>query len=240
MAGGVVTTGNVPRLLQEGINSIFGRSYDEHPVEWDRIFDTSDSRKAFELDVQLEGMGLAERKPEGTDIAFDDFTQGFTPKYVALTYAKGYIATEEALEDELYDQLMVKAQALAFSMAQTKEVVGANVLNRAFNGSFTMIDGDGVSLLNASHINGPSGGTYSNILTVAADLSEASLEDMLIQIGEIEDARGLKMDLQAMRLGVAPGNMFEAQRILRSVLQNDTGNNATNAVRDMNSVRDIS
>lgn len=238
MAGGVVTTGNVPRLLQEGINSIFGRSYDEHPVEWDRIFDTSDSRKAFELDVQLEGMGLAERKPEGTDIAFDDFTQGFTPKYVALTYAKGYIATEEALEDELYDQLMVKAEALAFSMAQTKEVVGANILNRAFNAAFTMIDGDGVSLLNAAHVNGPSGGTFSNQLTVAANLSESSLEDIDILIGKATDARGLKIALQATRLIIPTDLKFTAQRILGSVLQNDTANNATNALRDLDCIRD--
>ena len=61
---------------------------------------------------------------------------------------------------------------------------------------------------------------------------------MLIQVQTITDARGQQAALQAQRLIVAPANSFEAQRILGSVLQNDTGNNATNAVRDMNSVRD--
>jgi len=234
----VISTGNVPRLLQEGINSIFGRSYDEHPIEWDKIYADGSSRKAFELDVQLEGMGLAEEKDEGTDVAFDDFSQGFTPKYINLTYAKGYIATEEALEDELYDQLMAKAQALAFSMTQTKEVVGANILNRGFNSSFTMPGGDGTELLSTSHSNGPSGGTFSNELAVAANLSEASIEDIMILIGKAEDARGLQIALQGTRLIVPVDLMFEAQRILGSVLQNDTANNATNALRDMKAIRD--
>ena len=101
-----------------------------------------------------------------------------------------------------------------------------------------MVDGDGASLFNTAHTNGPSGGTFSNQLAVDADLSEASLEDLLIQIGQATDPRGLQISLQGVRL-IAPVSLqFEAQRILGSVLQNDTGNNATNAVRDMNSLRD--
>ncbi len=233
-----VTTGNVPRLLQEGINTIFGRTYDEHPTEYTQVFDSGPSRKAFELDVQLEGFGLAQEKDEGTDIAFDDFSQGFTPKYINLTYAKGYIATEEAMEDELYDQLMIKAQALAFSMTQTKETIGANVLNNGFDSSFVMDGGDGVALFDAAHGNGPSGGTFSNVLGTAANLSEASLEDLTIQIMKALDARDLKIMLQSNRLIVPPDLVYTAQRILNSVLQSDTGNNATNAIRDMNIIRD--
>ena len=233
-----ITTGNVPRLLQEGINTIFGRTYDEHPVEWDKIYDSGPSRKAFELDVQLEGFGLAEEKDEGTDIAFDDFSQGFTPKYINLTFAKGYIATEEAMDDELYDQLMIKAQALAFSMTQTKEVVGARVLNEGFNSAFTMDGGDGVELFSQVHGNGPSGGTFSNELSTAANLSEASLEALTIQVMKATDARDLKIMLQSTRLIVPVDLVYTAERILSSVLQNDTANNAVNALRDMRVVRD--
>lgn len=232
-----ITTGNVPRLLQEGINTIFGRTYDEHPIEWDKIFDSGPSRKAFELDVQLEGFGLAEVKDEGTDIAFDDFSQGFTPKYINLTYAKGYIATEEAIEDELYDQLMIKAQALAFSMTQTKETVGASVLNNGFNSDFTMDGGDGVELLATNHGNGPSGGTFSNELATAANLTEASLEALSIQIGKATDARELKIMLREQNLIIPVDLRFTAQRILGSVLQNNTANNATNALRDLNIIQ---
>lgn len=235
---GTITTGSVPRLLQEGVHNVFGNELKEHEPKWDKFFKSLSSTKAFEVAVQLEGFGLATEKTEGDDITFDSRRQGFTPKYIHTTFAKGYIVTREALEDELYNQLDEGARALARAMRITKEVQGAAVYNSAFDAAELMVDGDGVALIASNHSNGPSGGTYSNILTIAADLSEASLEDLLIQIGEIEDARGLKMDLQAMRLGIAPANQFEAQRILRSVLQNDTGNNATNAVRDMNSVRD--
>jgi hypothetical protein len=142
------------------------------------------------------------------------------------------------LEDELYGQLNDGARALARSMNITKEIEGAAIYNNGFDAGSLMVDGDGVALFSTAHPNGPSGGTYSNRLTVDADLSEAALEDMLIQVQTITDARGQQAALQAQRLIVAPANSFEAQRILGSVLQNDTGNNATNAVRDMNSVRD--
>lgn len=235
---GTITTGNIPRLLQDGINKVFGNTYDEHPKEFDKIFDTHSSAKAFELDAQLEGYGLAPQKDEGDEVAFDSVSQGFTPKYPALTYAKGFIITKEALADELYGQFTKRARQLAFSMAQTKEVVAANVVNRGFNSSFLMTDGDGLELFSTAHINGPSGGTFSNKLGVDANLSEAALEDLLIVIGNATDPRGLQIALQGMRLIVPVALQFEAQRILGSVLQNDTGNNATNAVRDMNSLRD--
>lgn len=235
---GTITTGNVPRLLQEGLNRIFGNVYDEHSVEWSMVFDSFNSGKNFEVDAQLEGMGLAPEKPQGDEISFDSMTQGFTPKYQHLTYAKGFIATKEAMQDELYGQLEKGARSLAFSMQQTKEVVGANILNRAFNSAFTMTDGDGLELLSTVHVNGPTGGTFSNELATPADLSETSLEDLLIQIGNATDPRGLQIALQATRLIVPQALAFESQRILGSVLQNDTANNATNAVRDMNAVRD--
>ena len=235
---GTITTGNFPRLLQEGLNKVFGNTYDEHATEWDKIFDSTESRKNFEVDAQLEGMGLAPEKPEGDEISFDSFRQGFTPKYKHLTYGKGFIVTKEALADELYGQLMQKARMLAFSMSQTKETVAANILNRGFNSAFTMVDGDGLELFSTDHINGPSGGTFSNKLTVDADLTEASLEDLLIVIGNATDPRGLQIKIKGTRLVVPVALQFEAQRILGSVLQNDTGNNATNAVVDMNSIRD--
>ena len=235
-----VTTGSFPRLLQEGIENIFGDTYDEHPTEYDKIFDVKSSSKAYALDVQVEGFGQAREKDENTGAAFDDFAQGFTPKFVNKTFALGFIMTEESIDDQLYDQGTSKAEALAFSMATTKEIEGANVLNRATTGTGLglMPGGDGLALLSTAHVNGPSGGTYSNKLAVDADLSEASLEDLLIIIGQTTNPRQLQIALIATKLIVSVANQFEAQRILNSVLRSDTANNDTNAVRDMNSVRD--
>lgn len=231
-----ISTGSLPRLLQEGVANVFGNSLREHDKSWDKMFETNSSSKAFEVDVQLEGFNRASSKPEGDDITFDSRRQGFTPKYIHTTFAKGYIVTEEALEDELYGQLNDGARALARVMNITKELEGAAVYNNGFDSSVLMVDGDGLPLFSTVHVNGPSGGTYSNRLATDADLSESALEDMLILIRTVTDARGLPAALKAMRLLVAPGNGFEAERILGSVLQNDTANNATNAIRNRGSI----
>lgn len=239
MAGGTITRGNSPRLLQKGVKKVFGNEYNRFDPEWNKIFDEDNSQKAFEIDVQFEGFGLATQKDEGSDVAFDTQRQGFTPTYPHITYAKGFVVTKEALQDQLYGQFSKRARGLAQSMVQTKEVVGANILNNGGNSAFTMGGGDGLSLFNDAHINGPTdGGTFSNRLAVTADLSEASLEDLLIQIGQATDPRGLRIALMGTRLIVPVQEQFEAQRILGSVLQNDTANNATNALRDMNAIRD--
>lgn len=235
----VIGTGSLPRLLQDGVANVFGDSLKEHEPKWNKMFAGDTSNKNFEVDVQLEGFARASAKPEGDDITFDTRRQGFTPKYQHVTFAKGFIVTEEALEDELYGQLNQGARALARAMNITKELEGAAIYNNGFDSNFLMVDGDGSPLFSTTHSNGPSGGTYSNKLAIDADLSEASLEDLLSLVQTATDARGLPAALQAIRLCVASGpNSFNAQRILGSVLQNDTGNNATNAIRDMNAVRD--
>lgn len=236
--GGTITTGSMPRLLQEGVKNVFGRKYEERPTQWDKILTKFDSKKNFELGVQVEGFGLMSNKPQGEDIKFDTRRQGFTPKYVHITYGKGFIATMEALQDELYGEINASAEALAFAARQTEEQTGANIINRGFDANSTMIDGDGKPLFAVDHPNGPSGGSFSNMLAVGADLSEASLEDLSTQIRETRDPRGLVIGLMPRCLIAASRNQFEAQRILGSVLQNDTANNATNALRDTNMLPD--
>lgn len=234
----VISTGSIPRLLQEGVRKVFGDSLTEWDAKYNKIFNVMSSKKAYELFVQLEGFGLADEKDQGDDITFDSRMQGFAPKFIHTTWAKGYIVTEEALDDELYGQLDKGARALARAMNVTREVEAHSILNDGWTVASAMVDGDGVGLFSLVHPNGPSGGTYSNRLTVEASLSEASLEDLLALIGRAEDARGLPAMITAERLVVATGtNEFNAQRIMGSVLQNDTANNATNAIRDMNVIK---
>lgn len=231
---GVITTGNIPRLLQDGVNKIFGQAYDRHQAEYVRLFDEETSEKAFEVDVQFEGFGLAQKKPEGEQIIYDSHQQGFSPKYLHYTYAKGFIISREAMDDNRYELFDKRAQSLADSMRQTKEHEGANVYNRGFNPAYKMTDGDGQSLFSTAHINGPSDPTtFSNTLAVPAALSETAIEDLLIQIAEATDPRGKRIALKGTTLIVPPALGFEAQRITASVLQNDTANNALNAIRSM-------
>lgn len=235
---GTITTGSFPRLLQEGVHATFGDGYNQKEMLWSMIFDTKMSMKAFEVDVQTEGFGLAARKPEGQEIQFDSRRQGFTPKYIHNTIAKGFVVTEEAMEDNLYDIALSDAMALGNSMRVTKEIIAHNILNNGANTAFVMPDGDGQPLFSTSHVNGPTNtGTYSNRLATPAAFSEASLEDLLIQIDRADDPRGKPINLMAEKLIGSPALRFEFERVMGSVLQNNTANNAVNAVNSMGSVR---
>jgi len=224
----VITSGSHPKALWPGIAAWFGRKYDEHATEYTDLFDTETSDKSYEEDVQVTGFGLASVKAEGNSVTYDTETQGFTKRYTHVVYGSGYIVTREEMEDSQYEVVSKRrAQALAFAARQTKENVAANIYNRAETSGYN--GGDGVTLLSTSH---PSlAGNWSNRLTTAADLSEAALEDLIIQIMGATNDRGLKISLMPKSLLVPRQLWFEANRILKSTLQNDTSNNSINALK---------
>ena len=229
----VIASGAHPKALWPGIKAWWGRAYDEHQVEYTDLFDMDTSSQQYEEDVQVTGFGLAPVKPEGGAVIYDSEVQGYVSRYLHVAYGFGYIVTHEELRDTLYEVVSKRrSQALAFSMRQTKENVGANVYNRGFNSSFVF--GDGVELISTAH---PTlSGNQSNHLTTAADLSEASLEDMIIQIMGATNDRGLKVSLMPRSLCVPRQLWFEANRILKSTLQNDTANNAVNVLKATNAL----
>lgn len=226
----VISTGNIAKLLWPGLNARWGANYTEYPKEYTDLVDVFSSDLAYEEDQEVTGFGLAPIKAQGQAIQYDTMQQGVTTRYTHIAYGLGFIITHEALMDNQYEKVgMQRTGSLAFSMRQTKENVVANMYNRAFNSSYTF--GDGVQLLSTAH---PTlSGNQNNTLAVAADMSEASLEDMVIQIGQAVNARGMRISLQAKSLIVPINLQFEAARILKSVGQNDTANNAINALRAM-------
>lgn len=220
-----------PKDLEEGLNAHFGLEYREHPAEYTGVFDTSTSSKAFEEDVLMSGFGPAPIKGEGEAFSEDEARQGWTARYNHTTVGMKFAITQEAVEDNLYHQLGARyARALARSMRETKEVIAANILNRAFSGSY--LGGDGKALLATDH---PLlfGGTLSNKLATAADLSESSLEDLAIMIRTLVDDRSLPMAAKATRLIIPPQLMFEAARLVRSTYRPATGDNDINAIRSL-------
>lgn len=226
---GVIMTSNHPKALWPGVKAWWGRKYNEHQTEYTDLFDTFTSEKAYEEDVQVIGFGVAPVKAQGSMVTYDSEVQGPTTRYTHVAYALGYIVTHEELKDNLYTEVSnTRAAALARSFRQTKERVAANIYNRATTSGYT--GGDGVVLLSTAHTN-TSGGTYSNKLAVDADLSEASLEDLIIQIMQATDDRGLLINLMPKSLHVAPANWFNANRILRSEYQPDTANNSINVIK---------
>ena len=230
---GIITTGSAPKALWPGIHSWWGQNYNEHGMQCYDLFDWRSSDKSYEEVVEIIGFGLAPEKEQGTSVQYADWRQGATNRFTNKAYALGYIVTYEEIQDNLYKKLaMDRAARLGFSMRTTKEIVCANIYNRAFNTNFTF--GDGKALIVTDHPT--DAGDQSNALAVAADLSEASLEDLVIQIMNAKDAAGLQIKLMPQTLHIATQEVFTAERILGSVLQNDTANNAINALRSMSSI----
>jgi hypothetical protein len=225
-----ISRAQLAKELEPGLNSLFGLEYDQYQQEYTEIFSIEDSQKAFEEEVLIMGFGSAPTKSEGQGVVFDNSSESYTARYTHDTIALAFALTEEAVEDNLYDSLGKRyTKALARSMANTKEVKGANVLNNAFSTSFT--GGDGQPLIATAHpLAG--GGTAANRATAMADLNETSLEDALIDISTFTDDRGLTISVNASKLVVPPQLVFVADRILNSTLRSGTSDNDVNAIKN--------
>lgn len=241
---GVINTSSFAKALWPGVNTWYGDAYNQYPVEWDKLFEKNTSRKAFEEDVGGSYFGLAQIKSEGGAVTYDTSRQGFTSRYQHVVYALGFIITREIYEDDLYDVVgKQKAGSLAFSMRQTKEIVGANVYNRAFNTSY--VGGDSATLIASAGGGGSSsapnvaGGTYTNGVATASDLSEAALEQACIDIAGFTNDRGLKIAVRPKSLILPKELIFEAQRILKTDGRVGTDLNDLNALKTMGMIPEI-
>jgi hypothetical protein len=233
----VINSGSFAKALWPGINKWYGKEYNEYPVEWTKLVDKATSNRAFEEDVGVSSFGLAVVKPEGAPITYDSERQGFITRYSHVVYALGFVVTREMFEDDLYDIVGErKARGLAFSMRQTKEIVVANLYNRAFNSSYTF--GDGKEMIATDHPN-VAGGTWSNELATPADISEAALEQASIDIQAFTNDRGLLIAARPKTLIITPSQEFEVKRILGSDGRVNTANNDLNALKTMGIIPEV-
>ena len=225
-----ISRAQLVKELEPGLNALFGLEYRTYADETKEIFDTESSDRAFEEEVMLSGFGNAAVKPEGQGVQFDDAQETFTARYTNETIALAFAITEEAIEDNLYDRLASRyTKALARSMASTKNIKGAAVLNNAFNAASA--GGDGVSLINVAH---PTlAGNFSNRLTVNSDLNETSLEQSLIDIAAFTDERGLKVAARGMKLVIPSNLQFTADRLMNTQGRVGTADNDINAIKNM-------
>jgi hypothetical protein len=233
---GIITTGSFPASLVPLAVKWFGDARAAYKPEYVDLFDVEKSTRAYDEEVGVMGFGLASETGQGEGVIYDTSSQSYTSRYTHKKYTKGYIVTEEAIDDNQYDISVLgkrEAQALAFAMNQTLETLAANVYNRAFTSTVTF--GDGEELCMSAH---PlfGGGTFSNVLSITSDLSEAALEQACIDIAGFVDDRGMKIAVLPKSLIVSKENAFEAHRILKSILQSDTNYNNANALKDMGAI----
>jgi len=225
-----INRAQLAKELEPGLNALFGLEYKGYENQHAEIFDTENSDRAFEEEVMLSGFGSASVKPEGTSVNFDSATESFTARYSHETVGLAFQITEEAVEDNLYDKISTRyTKALARSMAHTKQVKAANVLNNGFSSSFT--GGDGVELFSSAHPT--SSGNQRNELAVASDLNETSLEQAMIDIAAFADDRGLKVAAKARKLIIPSALQFTAERLMKSSGRTGTSDNDLNAISSM-------
>ena len=225
-----ISRSQLVKELEPGLNALFGLEYKNYADEHAEIFDVENSDRAFEEEVMLSGFANASVKPEGSGVNYDTAQESFTARYTHETLALAFSITEEAIEDNLYDRLASRyTKALARSMANAKQVKAANVLNNAFDSSFT--GGDGVELCSAVH---PIvAGTFKNELSTSADLNETSLEQSLIDIAAMTDERGLKIAAKGTKMIIPSALQFTAERLMKSQGRTGTADNDINAVGSM-------
>ena len=229
-----INRAQLAKELEPGLNALFGMEYARYEAEHTEIFDTESSDRAFEEETLIVGFGNAEVKAEGSGVRFDNANEGYTSRYTHETVALAFALTEEAVEDNLYDRLGARyTKALARSMANTKQIKAAAVLNNAFSTT----GGDGVTLINTAHPLG-GGGTLANRATTMADLNETSLEDALINISTFTDDKGLNIALKGMKLIVPPQLQFVADRLLQTPGRVGTSDNDINSIRNQGMIPD--
>ncbi len=229
----VMTTAQFAKLMWPGLNKIFGDNYNQYPPEYVKLFDVASSKKAYEEDQGVTALGLFKEKSEGRGIEFDQMSQAFTMRYVNKTFTSGFAITQETIEDNQYDLSILgnrDAAGLGRMGRLTKEYIGANIYNRAFDTTLTY--GDGEHLVSATQPT-KTGSTFSNTLATASDLSELALEQALIDIAGLKDDRGNIIAVKANSLHIPKELQFEAERILKSSLQSGTANNDLNALKSL-------
>ena len=226
---------NRSQLLREllpGLNGLFGMEYKRYPEEWRDLYEQDTSERSFEEELKVTGFGAAPNKAEGGSVFYDVAQESYVARWVHETVAMGFIITEEAVEDNLYDSLSRRyTKSMARSMSHTKNVKGAAVINTGFSATGP----DGVTLFATNHPT-VGGFTNANRPSTGADLNETSLEAAVITIGKWVDDRGLLIAAKPVKLLIPQDQQFVAKRILGNPNRPGTSDRDINAMYSMNSI----
>lgn len=229
---GVIITANFAKGLKPVVDKFYGLAYNRYPLELEKVFEVMSSSQNFEEHRSLWGMGLPQQMGETDPVVYDDMQQGWGKFYQHVKYGLGFQVSQDAVDDQRYIQVLSEGtQMLGLRMRQAKDIIAANILNRAFSSSYQN-GADGKALAVSDHPLGKSSATLSNVPTTAQALSELSIENAYIQVRGFVDDNNQKI-MSRMKALVVPKELrYEAARILHSPLQSGTANNDLVALRD--------
>ena len=240
MAGIVLRSSDFRGVVEPILNEVFDGVYDQRVNEYPSVFESEDGiPRSYHEEPILFGLGAAPQLPDGEPVAYDQGGILYTARWYYQVFGSAFALTKVLVEDGDHIRIgSIYSKHLAQALKETEETLPANILNRAFNASY--VGGDNVSLCANNHPAAPGNAaaagdvSRSNLLTTSAALSQTSLEQMLIQIRSAKDPRGKNIRLNPGKLVVAPGNMLQAEVLLKSVLRTGTTNNDLNPVNSMN------
>ena len=223
---------DIGKLLRPGLRTTFGITYRDIPLERDMVFESRTSTKAYEEDQNVWGTGYALEIAEGANVSYDDVGQGWTARYVHKKVGLALRLREEAMEDDQYVKWGSRgARSLARSLRLKQDLDSINVLNNADSSSY--LGGDGKALAATDHpLSGPSGGTYSNMLSTPQDISEAALIELTLLMRYAVDDRGLPIQLSIKRIFASAALEFDFARLLKSSGRIGVADNDINPTKD--------
>lgn len=223
-----------------GLFSFAVDAYKRRGEEWRQLVNMAGavrgSRRAYEESAYYAGLGTVPTKPEGAPIDYDDFVQGPTKRWTHVTYGLGTRVTEEVIEDSLYPDVPTSMRAqteeLGDSAGETLNLLTYDIINNGANTN-THTGGDGLAIFSASHTS-LRGGTWSNLLSPAADLSATTLQDAIRQFETTKDDTGKYQRIRPKWLLVPPQLEWKARELLNSAFDPESANNSVNTLKTRN------
>lgn len=216
-------------LLAPGLAAIFFNNLKDRPVEHTRWMPTKTSRKAYEEEYKLAGLGQFVYKAEGAVYTFDEPIPGSTLRFTHQTYALGFRVTEEMTEDDQYGIMNRMSKELARSATLNKETQAFSVLNNAFDSSFPGYTASEALCANTHTL--LNGDTLDNLVT--GDFSEDGLQAALELFEAFTDDRGFKVMVKPEKVIHSAGDIWEVNRVLKSEQRAGTADNDLNVIRTM-------
>lgn len=225
-----VARGQYAEFLAPGLNMRTFLAYQRHPEMYRQLINVQDSRKAYEDDFRISGLGpLAAKSELGTTILDEPIKIGGV-RYFHNTYALGVAVSKEMRDDSQYQEILALAEMLGLSSYWTSELYGHDVLNNGFT-TAKYVGRDGLALFSTAHPIQGTGGTMGNRPAVDADLSEAAIEASILAYDLQQNERGMPIMYQAQRLVIHPENRLFAERLLNSAGMPGTNNNDINPLQ---------
>ena len=222
----------LPEVFEDRQAEVFFMNYSMEPSQYKKVFNVVPSSKAYEDWFEVSGLGQFRTKAEGTPITYDDPVQGTRRRITHTTFALGFRATEEALDDAQYDVIERQSADLGVAGREHEEILAWSVFNNNADADYPTIDG--LALASTAHVilkpKDPAVATDSNLASPGIALSITGLEDALTVMRTTKSREDRFMPLKPAFLIINPALAHTAYKLLESEYEINTNENQVSTV----------